>query len=558
MGKKTILTYWVLLLVPTLVIGAAALWLLRHEQERLTRASVDAARQQAMATAGTIALALSDVKDGFIRSLEEIPEHQTKSFLSSWERDNPLVRQVFIWDPGAGLLYPPQGSAGTAAERQFAGRYEIFFSGQRPWPYKTDATEQIGSGGSGQATLSPLESRRKLSKLARAPAVASDASQGPADVFQSGWIPWFFEDRLHLLGWVRRSQQSRVIGVELELMTLLARLLPVLPKTAGPGTILALMDGQGRLLYQTAGAPIASSASPAAYVSLAPDLPHWQVGVFFSEGAPSAAGHKGFFVVSALLLAVFLVAILSGGGLITWQAIRHQRDAREKTSFVSNVSHELKTPLTSIRMYAELLADGRVAGSEKQQRYLNVIVEESQRLTRLVNNVLDFGRLEQGRKTYTSEPLDLTEWIRDFLRIHRVRLVAAGIAVETFLPDKPVTVNMDRDALDQVLLNLVDNAIKYAAEGGHLGIGMVRSDARWTIRVEDRGPGIPESCREKIFEKFRRLDDSLTARQPGSGLGLSIARRLMRDMGGDLNVERVNPRGSRFQVLLPGPADFKE
>ncbi len=534
------------------------MWLLRHEQERLSRASVDAARQQAVAMAGTVALALSDVKDGFIRSLEDIPEQEVESFLSAWERDNPLVRQAFIWDPSEGLVYPPQGSAATSAERQFAGRYEIFFSGQRPWPEQTDATEEKGVTDPGRTIPSPLASRRKLSKLARAPAVAADASEVPANRFQAGWIPWFFEDRLHLLGWVRRSPQTQVFGIELELMTLLARLLPVLPKTAGSGTVLALLDGQGRLLYQTAGAPVASNASPVAYVSLAPDLPHWQVGVFSPDDAPAASGHTGFFVISVLLLTVFLVAILSGGGLITWQALRHQRDAREKTSFVSNVSHELKTPLTSIRMYAELLADGRVAGGDKQQRYLNVIVEESQRLTRLVNNVLDFGRLEQGRKTYRSEPLNLTEWIRDFLRLHRVRLVAAGITVETVLPDKPVIVNVDRDALDQVLLNLVDNAIKYAAEGGHLGIGMARSDACWTIWVEDRGPSIPESCREKVFEKFHRLDDSLTARQPGSGLGLSIARRLMRDMGGDLDVEPANPVGSRFQVRLPGPDDFKE
>jgi signal transduction histidine kinase len=333
-------------------------------------------------------------------------------------------------------------------------------------------------------------------------------------------------------------------------MAFLGRLLPALGGTPEAGALLAVLDGQGRVLHQ-AGHGTAASAGPAVVsLSLAPDLPHWQVAGFWPSGEPSGGG-RGFFILALLMVGIFLVAILAGGALITRQAFREARDARQKTSFVANVSHELKTPLTTIRMYAELLASGRVEPVEKQNHYLSVIVEESRRLTRLVNNVLDFGRLEQGRKRYRLEPLELGPWIEAFLKTHQVRLAAAGMSARFGRPQGDATVRVDRDALEQVLLNLLDNAVKYAASGRRFDVGLDPSGEGWALSVEDRGPGIPANCREKVFETFSRLDDSLTARQPGSGLGLTIARRLMRGMGGDLTVDTPAAGGARFVVRLP-------
>jgi signal transduction histidine kinase len=245
---------------------------------------------------------------------------------------------------------------------------------------------------------------------------------------------------------------------------------------------------------------------------------------------------------------------VAGGLLLLQEARRSALDARRKTTFVANVSHELKTPLTTIRMYAELLGEGRVRDEAKVRHYLRTIVGESQRLSRLIGNVLDFGRLEQGRKEYRVEALDPADTVSDILARQRERLEAAGLKVETTFPPAAARVRADRDSLEQVLLNLVDNALKYAAAGGELHVAVVPAGAQVQIRVEDRGPGVPAAQRERVFDLFHRLDDELTRRQPGCGLGLTLARRLLRDQGGDLGCEARPGGGAAFIVSLPAAA----
>lgn len=246
-----------------------------------------------------------------------------------------------------------------------------------------------------------------------------------------------------------------------------------------------------------------------------------------------------------VLVAIFVLIPISGGALLYRQSQRDARDARRKTTFVANVSHELKTPLTTIRMYAEMLEEGRVRDETKRSAYLSTIVRESQRLARLVNNVLDFGRMEQGRKKYAPQDFDAAETASNLLHEQRPRLDQAGMDLDVDLK-APCPIRMDRDAFEQALLNLIDNAIKYAAAGAHLSVSL----SGGVLRVRDRGPGIPASLRRKVFEQFFRADDSLTAGQPGSGLGLTIARRLMRDQGGDVVLEPTD-RGCCFAIRLP-------
>jgi len=236
---------------------------------------------------------------------------------------------------------------------------------------------------------------------------------------------------------------------------------------------------------------------------------------------------------------------------LTRQAFRNFKDARQKTSFVSNVSHELKTPLTSIRMYAELLSENRIKSPGKRKRYLQVIVNESQRLTRLVNNVLDFSRLEQGRKKYRIEDIDVAELLQGLFAAHKLQFEQIGMMPKLELPKYGLTVPTDRDAVEQVILNLLDNALKYAADGGELVVALDRQERFCRIRVMDRGPGVASAHRRKTFEKFHRVDDSLTTARIGSGLGLSIARRLLRDLGGDLHFDSRPGGGSCFVVQMP-------
>ncbi|MFZ4397136.1 MAG: sensor histidine kinase, partial [Kiritimatiellia bacterium] len=179
------------------------------------------------------------------------------------------------------------------------------------------------------------------------------------------------------------------------------------------------------------------------------------------------------------------------------------------------------------------------------------IVQESQRLTRLINNVLDFSRIEQGRKTYRPEDLDLAAETCRIVEAQRSRLQAAGLAIELEGTEAPSSAHADRDAFEQALLNVLDNAAKYAISGKRLLVRVTCADDRAQVHVCDWGPGVPAGHRARLFQQFARADDTLTARQPGCGLGLSISRRLLRDQGGDLRYETAKSGGACFVLVLP-------
>ncbi len=562
MKKRSIILYWLLLLVPTFVIGVFAFQLLRHEQERMNREMRFSARDRAQAIAETLQITVSAVEDELSEALCRIQGAGLTETILQWERSNPLLRNVFVWKPKAGLQYPIPGVSATSEERRFSARYDALFSGRVPW--RSAEADSVDTGPSDTriskkpSLLRDIEKlkagRQRLLTLAKGEGGTdrdSDVKSEVSSCQAGGWIPWFEENRLFILGWVQRQTDGLIYGVELELMTLLSRLVTDFPETAPKDMVYALLDGSGRILHQAGDSKLEQGLRAEVTVPLSPYLPHWQVAVYFIDGRMATMSGKGFIILSGLLLGIFITAIVLGGSLLTWQAHRNMTDARQKTSFVSNVSHELKTPLTSIRMYAELLSEGRIKDPQKRKNYLQVIVDESQRLTRLVNNVLDFSRLEQDRKNYHLEELELTGILRGISENQRLRVREAGMVLEVRFPKKEISILADRDAVGQVVLNLIDNAIKYANGGGELLIELKVNNGLCEIRFMDRGRGVPPEHRSGIFEKFHRVDDTLTAQHPGSGLGLSIARRLLRDMDGDLLYESRDGGGSCFVVLLP-------
>lgn len=570
MKKRSIIIYWLLLLVPTFIIGAAAFQMLRHEQERIDQAARFSAQNRARAIAETLQITVADVEDGLTQSLYRIHDESLTKVLSTWEKSNPLIRNVFVYMPKAGLEYPLAGASATSEERRFIERYSALFSGRIAW--HSAGVETKGDQMSSIQKVYQEEGRsslvRDIQKLKTGRQRLLNLTKGRVEDYGSGnldkkkpprktgaWIPWFAENRLFILGWVQRELNGLIYGVELELMTLLSRLVADFPATVPEGMVYALVDDGGQILHQAGKSALKPGARPDLSVSLAPFLPHWQVAVYFIDGHLAAGSDRGFIILTGLLLAIFIIAIILGGSLLTWQAHRNMVDVLKKTSFVSSVSHELKTPLTSIRMYAELLNEGRVKDEEKKKHYLNVIVSESQRLTRLVNNVLDFSRLEQGRKEYHFKELEITGFLGELVEFHRLRVQEAGLVLKEQIPEKDIILWTDRDAIEQVILNLLDNAIKYAAEGEELVIDLKTHNSRCEIRVMDRGPGVLPAHRDNIFKKFHRVDDTLTSPQPGSGLGLSIARRLLRQLDGDLRYEPREGGGSCFVVVLPTRSD---
>jgi signal transduction histidine kinase len=234
-------------------------------------------------------------------------------------------------------------------------------------------------------------------------------------------------------------------------------------------------------------------------------------------------------------------------------AQRARRLAQQQMEFVAGVTHELNTPLAAIRSAGQNLADGIVTETSQVRRYGHLIEKEGDRLTALVSQVLDFAGIESGGRAYAAEPLSLATVVEEVLRDHRLVLEQAGMTVEREVPAGLPEVRGDAAALRRVLSNLVANAAKFAAAGRWMA---VRASARpdggvVVLRVEDRGPGIPREEREQVFEPFYRGPAAERNATPGSGLGLSLVRHVVRAHGGRVHVEGREGGGATVVVELP-------
>jgi signal transduction histidine kinase len=539
MNRRYVILYWLLLLVPTFVISAFLFQTLRQEKTQMVEAAYETARNRAQIIAETIRLTIRGVEHTITQALLLMPIETLPEILPGLASTTDLVSNVFIWSPEAGLQYPVKGKGTTPAEERFIERYRSLFTGAVSW-------DSASTGALPDSRIdSPNMDSEFLPSLLNLRQSRRDIPGG-----NGGWIPWFEDNEQSVLGWVQPRPADIVYGANLDMQGLLNWFIMYFPETAPEGMEYALLDGQGHVLHQTGTNSIKPGMNPAMTIPLGPSLPHWVVAMYVLDPPLTAQSGHSFFLLSVLLLSIFVAAIILGGSLLTWQAHRNIQSAQQKTSFVSNVSHELKTPLTSIRMFAELLREDRIKDPEKKGHYLKVIVAESQRLTRLVNNVLDFNRLEQGRKQYHLKELEISGNLRYIVETQRLRVQEAGMVLDNRISETEYRVVSDEDAIEQVFLNLIDNAIKYASEGKELSVDLMPEEHFLRVRVMDRGPGVPAKHRTRIFEKFHRVDSSLTSRHPGSGLGLSIARTIMRDLKGDLLYEPREGGGSCFAVLI--------
>ncbi len=226
--------------------------------------------------------------------------------------------------------------------------------------------------------------------------------------------------------------------------------------------------------------------------------------------------------------------------------------AKLKSDFVSNVSHELRTPLALIRLYAETLELGRISNPGKQQEYYEIIRKESERLTSLINNILDFSRIEAGKKEYNFRETDVADLVRSTLESYRFEIEQNGFQFEQKIDDNLPPLRVDREAIARSLLNLVNNAVKYSANGQVSGGASLPS--QWqvsTLKWSITGSVFRAKEQPKIFEKFYRVGDPLVHNTKGSGLGLSLVRHIVQAHGGEVRVESIPGHGSKFVITLP-------
>jgi signal transduction histidine kinase len=258
------------------------------------------------------------------------------------------------------------------------------------------------------------------------------------------------------------------------------------------------------------------------------------------------------FVRERFMILGGISLLLAGGIVLSYRNIfREMALARLKSDFVSNVSHELRTPLSLIRLYAETLEMGRLKSPEKYQEYYCIIRKESERLTSLINNILDFSRIEAGRKEYDFRETDMRELVRNTLESYRFQIEQNGFAFEEKISEDVPALRVDREAIARSLLNLVNNALKYSQDRKFIGINLFRDNGSVKLEVVDHGIGIPVPEQNKIFEKFYRVGDPLVHNTKGSGLGLALVRHIVRAHGGEVVVDSAPGRGSKFTIALP-------
>ena len=263
---------------------------------------------------------------------------------------------------------------------------------------------------------------------------------------------------------------------------------------------------------------------------------------------PKSAGRATL----AVMQGIFLFVVLAGLFAIYRSAASVMDYSRRRSQFVSSVTHELKTPLTNIRMYVEMLEMGIAKNTEREQEYLQVLGSESSRLSRLITNVLEFARLENRQSALNLQQGDLSEVLTEVRQVMAERLRAGGFILEN-APKAPRPFMYDREAMVQVLVNLVENSVKFGkdAQDKVISITVEQAENQTRIRVSDKGPGIPKKALKKVFQDFFRVDNSLTRTTRGTGIGLALVRRFAESMGGWVSAENNPGPGCTITLHLP-------
>ncbi|MEY2562856.1 MAG: two-component system, OmpR family, phosphate regulon sensor histidine kinase PhoR [Verrucomicrobiota bacterium] len=367
-----------------------------------------------------------------------------------------------------------------------------------------------------------------------------------------GVVTRFMQDRLEIVFWLRpREAPGMIFGclVNVEALTDLWR--DALPDNASPEYVLALLNDKARPVVTQ---PLSETARdwkrPFVASEIGEALPHWEAALYLMRPEQLQENARSVRRTLVLLIAAALAAIAFGGWAVFADARRQMALAQKKTDFVSNVSHELKTPLTSIRMFAEMMQSGNAA-EEKRPQYLRIIVAEAERLTRLINNVLDFARLERKQKRYDFHSLDLHEVLARTWEGQELHLREQGFTTRWQAAPPPYPVRGDDDALAQIFVNLLSNAEKYSTERKEIEIHSYLTDDSVQVSVLDRGSGVTPGEEAKIFEAFYRAHDSLASGIQGSGLGLTLAQRLAKEHGGEITYQAREGGGSNVTLRLP-------
>lgn len=287
-------------------------------------------------------------------------------------------------------------------------------------------------------------------------------------------------------------------------------------------------------------------------------LPGWKLRLYNDESGIHLSNARRIMYLY-LATVVALVVVICVGILLSLRGIRREIYlSRMKNDFVANVSHELKTPLTSIRMFSEMLKLGRIKNEEKRLEYSSLIFSESERLTKLINNILDFSKLEEGRKEFDFTRVDPSEAVEKTVESFRYFAESKGFELDLSIDENLPYIRADADAVEQTVMNLLSNAVKYSGDSRKVSVSVYPSEEYVAVKVRDYGIGIDGEDVPRLFEKFYRVGDHMNFKVSGSGLGLTLVHRIMQAHGGDVGVTTFPGRGSSFTLYFPVYGDSSE
>jgi signal transduction histidine kinase/tetratricopeptide (TPR) repeat protein len=305
---------------------------------------------------------------------------------------------------------------------------------------------------------------------------------------------------------------------------------------------------EGQVVLASENAPSGSLVVKANFTD---NFPDWILEFYHQEPPLFETflfSRRGIYFFMFLLIG----GILIFGLILTVRTVSHELElARMKSDFVSTISHEFKSPLTSIRQLAEMLHSGRVPSEERRQKYYDVLLEQSERLSLLTENVLNFAKMEEGRKEFIFEKTNIKSLLEDLVSSVQERVRHGGFSIQLKMKDSLPPIMADRDALIQAVSNLIDNAIKYSGKVKKVEVKAFQEDQNVVVTVKDFGIGIGKEDRDKIFDRFYRGGDELTRTVKGSGLGLTLVKQIVEAHHGSIRVKSEPGQGSTFSIKLP-------
>jgi signal transduction histidine kinase len=285
--------------------------------------------------------------------------------------------------------------------------------------------------------------------------------------------------------------------------------------------------------------------------NFAGNFPPWSI-EFYQQEPPILEAFLTSWRSIYFYMFLLIAGILVFGLTFTIRAIAHELElVKMKSDFVSTISHEFKSPLTSIRQLAEMLKNNRVRSEDRQHRYYDILVEQSERLSLLIDNILDFSKMEEGKKEFLFEETNIGELLQEIVSTIQDRVRHEGFVIQAKMSTPLPCIEIDRTAITQAFNNLIDNAIKYSGKTKKVFVHVFTKDQHLVIAVQDFGIGIKKEELNKVFERFYRGGDELTRTVKGSGLGLTLVKQIVEAHHGTVHVESELGHGSTFSIRLP-------